>query len=263
MDLVVAYLPAWLGALRRRHQFRDVRAFCLFLGYPKSGHSLVGALLDAHPDAVVSHELHALKYIAGGFRGPQIFHLILERSRKFASGGRERGGYVYDVPGQWQGRHRRLLVLGDKKGEGTTRWLPSQLDRLRRRIDVPLRFIHVVRNPFDNISRIALRREKPLDVAAEHYFGLCATVDALRSELNAEEVLDLRHEEFVGDPASHLARLCDFLGLSVTPHYIEACAAIVSPSPHRSRFDASWSPELIAEVEERMGRFPFLEGYAW
>jgi hypothetical protein len=263
VDLALAFLPAWWGGLRGKHRFHDVRVFCLFLGYPKSGHSLVGALLDAHPDVAISHELHALKYAAAGFREHQIYHLILKRSSDFSRGGRERGGYVYDVAGQWQGRHRNLRVIGDKKGEGTTLWLPSQLDRLRRRIGAALRFIHVVRNPFDNIARIALRREKTLEAAADHYFALCATVTALERRLGSGELFEIRHEVFVRDPRSSLVRLCGFLGIDPSPEYLEACSRVVSPTPHRSRFDAPWSHRLIADVQARMRAIRYLEGYTW
>jgi hypothetical protein len=34
--------------------FADVHAFCLFVGYSRSGHSLVGALLDAHPGITIA-----------------------------------------------------------------------------------------------------------------------------------------------------------------------------------------------------------------
>ena len=35
----------------------EVKAFCLFIGYPRSGHSLIGALLDAHESVAMAHEL--------------------------------------------------------------------------------------------------------------------------------------------------------------------------------------------------------------
>jgi len=43
-------LPVLPDARRYRRHFDAVRTFCLFIGYPRSGHSLVGSLLDAHPD---------------------------------------------------------------------------------------------------------------------------------------------------------------------------------------------------------------------
>ena len=34
----------------------NVRIFFIFLGYPRSGHTILGALMDAHPNMVISHQ---------------------------------------------------------------------------------------------------------------------------------------------------------------------------------------------------------------
>ena len=46
--------------------FETIQLYCMFVGYPRSGHSLVGTLLDAHPDIVIAHELDALRHIRAG-----------------------------------------------------------------------------------------------------------------------------------------------------------------------------------------------------
>ena len=40
-----------------------MHAFCLFVGYSRSGHSLVGALLDAHPEITIAHQVNGLKLV--------------------------------------------------------------------------------------------------------------------------------------------------------------------------------------------------------
>ena len=42
--------------------YDELRAFCLFMGYTRSGHSLVGACLDAHPEAAIAHEAKIFEY---------------------------------------------------------------------------------------------------------------------------------------------------------------------------------------------------------
>ena len=61
------YVSSRLDGFRLRHDFDDVRGFVIFVGQPRTGHSLVGALLDAHPNALIAHELDALKYVAAGY----------------------------------------------------------------------------------------------------------------------------------------------------------------------------------------------------
>jgi hypothetical protein len=37
--------------------FSNVRTFILFVGYPRSGHSLIGSIMDAHPNVIIAHEV--------------------------------------------------------------------------------------------------------------------------------------------------------------------------------------------------------------
>ena len=159
-----------LGFLNRK-LFEEVRTYCMFVGYPRSGHTLIGALLDAHPMMIVAHELDVLRYVSAGFNRLQIYYLLLRTSRVFAEEGRERGGYFYNVPNQWQGKFRKLRVIGDKKGEGTIWKLlinPGLLQRLRSKVGIPVRCIHVVRNPYDNIARISLRNNLTMDSSLDY-----------------------------------------------------------------------------------------------
>jgi hypothetical protein len=60
---------------RDRRMFEQIEA-CLFIGYPRSGHSLIGSLIDAHPHAALGHELDLLKYVYCA-RAPASFTLRL------------------------------------------------------------------------------------------------------------------------------------------------------------------------------------------
>jgi len=68
--------------------YPDLRAFCLFASYGRSGHSLVGSLLDAHPDVVIAHEANALRLVAEGTKRDELFETLLENSRRSFSRGR-------------------------------------------------------------------------------------------------------------------------------------------------------------------------------
>jgi hypothetical protein len=265
-----ARLPAaWLRSRRAagRERFQDVSAFCLFVGYPRSGHSLIGALLDAHPDMIVAHELHVLRYLRYGFDRDQIFSLLLERSRQQAAAGREATGYSYRVPGQWQGRYRQLRVIGDKRGGGSIRKLcahPHLLERLRRVVDVPLRFVHVLRNPFDNVASLYQRgRGRSLEACLDRYLAMLEGVAELRGRLAADELLDVRHEAFVADPRAELSRLCRFLSVEPGADYLDACAAIVWPEVQRRRDEICWPEPCRKRLEARIERHEVLEGYGF
>jgi hypothetical protein len=260
-----AFARSAIDAARHGRQFAEVEAYCMFIGYPRSGHSLVGSLLDAHPDVVIAHELDALRYVDLGFRRRQIWALLMANADRFtAKGRRTNTDYDYAVPGQWQGRTEQPKVLGDKKGRASTLRLgrsPELLDVVRRRMGVPLRVVHVVRNPYDNIATMLARGEPDLESAVAAYEDLVRTNADLRRRLTAEELVEVRHEDLLARPQPELGRLIAHLGLPVPDGYLEACASILFPSPKQTRGSAPWTPGLQARVAALIDGHDFLAGY--
>lgn len=262
----------------RRHPpagLDTVEGFIVFVGYPRSGHSLVGALLDAHPEIAVAHELDVLNLRAGGFDRAQIVTLALENSARLARIGRQWGGYDYHVPGGWQGRWTRLRLVGDKRGGETSRRLweqPEILDRFERFIGLPLRVIHVVRDPADNVATMVrharLRADSARDdgtrlaQALSHYAALVRANVRFLDGAPAGRAVTLWHEDMVADPRRRLADLARFLGVAADDAYLDACAAVVQPSPRRSRDEVAWSPEHRAALDRIVASAPFLARYA-
>ena len=242
-----------------------LRAYCMFIGYPRSGHSLVGALLNAHPNIVIAHELSALEYLK--FRPTQgsLTALLLQRDREFVAGGLHWSGYDYAVPGQWQGRYAALEVVGDKKGATSTTILgkrPDLLATLRRVVGVPLRVIHHVRNPHDNIATWARKSERTLANAADLFFEYAAiNRDLLARHLDADEWILSHHDDLIADPKAELARLLAFLGGTGDDGFLEACAGAVFDSPKRTRDEAAWPPGLVDDIAKRIAEFDFLRRY--
>lgn len=265
LTLAWDYPRSLVGGWRQGGRCDEIRTFCLFVGYPRSGHSLVGALLDAHPHALLAHEQQALRYVRAGFSRRQLLFLLADNSRRFAAGLANTPRYSYHVPRQWQGRvDGRLSVIGDKGAWGSTLALarrPALLDRLRALVRAEVKIIHIVRNPFDTIARMAEREEVGLDRAIEHYFGLAQTVAGLEKQLAATDFIAIQHEDFINAPRDGLARLCAFLGLTAPDDYLAACTQIVFPSPRRSRHEAAWDERQIERVQGRCSGFHFLSGY--
>jgi hypothetical protein len=247
-------------------------AFCLFIGYPRSGHSLIGALLDAHPDAAIAHEINVLALIAGnGMDRDELFRTLLRVSESDAGRklGRRATGYSYAVPGQWQGYVRELRVIGAKAGEKTTRWLgrdPGELTKLRRLVRAPVRLVHVTRNPYDSIARMAAttkggQPERTLANAIDFLRRLARINDRLIRS-GKVDILTIRHELFVRDPRADLLRLAEFLEIDRDPAWLKACAQIVFPTPQRARDAVAWTDDERAAVEEITPSSPGTHGRA-
>ena len=105
-----------------------IKSFVLFIGYARSGHSIVAALLDAHPHIAMSHELHIMKRWDTSYRKNSIktridlFNEILDNTidtisglQGFRSPNLTRKYYTLDVPGLYQGKYEDYLqIIGDK-----------------------------------------------------------------------------------------------------------------------------------------------------
>jgi 8-oxo-dGTP pyrophosphatase MutT (NUDIX family) len=254
-----------------RASFVGLRRFCLFVGQSRSGHSVVGTLLNAHRHAVIAHGIDVLDFLRAGVGREDLLLLLLARDRWLGERSRRIGGYSYDIPGLWLGHHDAMEIIGDKRAGATSRHLaedPGLLRRLAEELGLPLLLIHHVRNPWDNISSIWSRKtlgtERSLPETIEHYFemveGAIAGIDALPPGSGWTRTY---HEALIADPRGVLRGLCDLLGLEADDAYLDACAGFVHTSPRRTRFDAPWTPALIDEVTERARGFDFLAGYGF
>lgn len=246
--------------------YDEIECYCMFIGYPRSGHTLVGSLLDAHPDVVISHELDALRYLRAGFSREQIFSLILHKDKVFTGKGREWTGYDYAIEGLWQGRYRNLKVIGDKKGGGSSRHLqakPDIIKKLRETVQLPIKLIHIVRHPLDNIATHKRKWsvQPSLQEAIDSYFKRVEANAKLKSEVAENEWCELSHEEFIDQPEASLTKLIEFLEVEPYEDYIKAAAEKVFKSPSNSRNKIEWPQEMIDQVAERSQKYDFLKDY--
>ena len=145
-----------------------VKKFVFFVGYARSGHSIIGSLMDAHPHVVISNEFflftkfNVLNKATDSTWKDNLFKSLYTRSLNVASTKLQKAvkGYTLAVDDLWQGKFEdHIEVIGDKSGGMTT--IAYQQDKnkfrtnykiLKEKVTVPLRIIHAVRNPFDIIS---------------------------------------------------------------------------------------------------------------
>jgi hypothetical protein len=268
-DTARRFVSTSLRSARHPGRFRHVETICIFLGHVKSGGTLIGALLDAHPDAVVADEIDVLRYLRAGFRREQIFDLLLKGSKREARKGRVTARrlepYSLAVPTQWQGRYDVLRVIGESRAGPTTRRFghdPRLLPRLYERMGaVRPRFIHVVRNPYDPIAAMIVRGKRSFADASSDYARQCRTLLELRERIQPEDLLTVRYEDFVGNPEEGLERVCGFLGIEASDDYRAACARIVDPAFRPERLLIDWRPQQIGAVRALIEQIPFLDRY--
>lgn len=264
-------LAAFLGRAavdgwRYRRVFRDVECFFFLVGYTRSGSTLLGSLLNAHPEMVIAHEADIMRYVRPGITRDQLFAILLDRDRQFAAIGRKWSGFDYAVQGHDQGTFARLRVIGDKHADKAAQHLhndPRRLDRLRSVVRVPIRAVHLVRNPYDTIASIARNRELPLARAIGIYRAFGVAVDDVLSRLGADELLEIRYETITADTVGSLSSIFGFLGVEASDDYLKDCAALVDSAGRPGHRAFAWPSIERRKVEELIAARPVLAGYTF
>ena len=252
--------------------------WCSFLSCERSGHSLVAALLDAHPEVVLSSEYQILDHFIWGFRREAIAAILIEDvktlpfNRSRVHGGARNAGYTYSVESQWQGRFRTLRVLGDKNGSGDTHRFarrPWLIGRIEETMQVPVRIVHMYRNPYDVIATIARRNAtrstRPISIseALTEVRALTEIHANMIRQRGPGKIYSLKFETFLNAPQQELRSVLEWLGPTVDQDYLQACAAICFATENITRHKVEWTPKQLSGVALMIEGTPFLRGYTY
>ena len=293
---------------------KKIQHFLFFIGYQRSGHSIVGSILDAHPHIVVSHELQLLKewdpaFNTRGNKGmklKKLYNKIYENSVLSSCNKRKESakGYTLEIRPSWQGRYDQYIqIIGDKSGGGATvAYLRNKTEfimhykQLKALLPVPIKVIHVIRNPYDNIAteilyQLGIRelgygnapnfvtKLKNNDTAVElvsedeevlfkvsirRYFNMAHAVTDLITLIGRSNVLVVHHRDLVHQPRQTIADMLSFLGVEAKQDYLQACASKVFRQVNQSRKLIVWQDKLRRLVKKRMIFYPdFFKGYSF
>jgi hypothetical protein len=259
---IASYWQSLVPALVYRQAFRDVRTYALFVGNPHSGCALVASLLNAHRHTLIAHDTNTLDLVQRRFTRSQLFWLLQSRDSAFEQAGRHSTGYDYCVRGQWQSRNENLLVVGGHH-PATTRTLGERTDllrQLRKTVRVPVKIVHVVRNPLDCIASLHRRERLPLAEAVEHYLENSA-INRWLAHTSPDGVHTMHLEDLVQRPATRLSELCGFLELDAPADYLRACGKSMFAQPRMARHLVAWPPVLLHRLQNRCQTIPFLQCY--
>lgn len=250
---------AWAPPASRevRGKLAAYERFVLFVGYPGSGHTLAGSILNAHPQALVANELDALFYLHNGLRRDRIVNAIARHERKFDRHARQNPkGYSYKFPGDSLDHKATIHVLGDKKGYPTARRLakhPWLADTIRRELGPELRVVHVVRNPFDLAASFAKRSDTLISAAWK--LQEMAKFVQLNRNLFADDIWHTVHfEDLIAQPRHELTRLLEFVGLDAREAVFDGVLPQLFDAPPHPAADRTWTGDVAAAVAET-GRF--------
>ena len=243
----------------------------MFVGQGRSGHSILGDLIDAHPNALCAQEYNLCKYfILHQERHEERRRAFLNEVQRNSNPSRTK----YVVKGQWQNQYKELYALGACAAGKTSEQLRGSIDLLKKInafTNLPIKLIHVVRNPFDMITTKILKRpNKDLPLWIHIFHERARWVAQIEQELQEDttnniSLLRLRQEDFINNTEGTLKKACDYLELSSDKDYLNACSDIVFKKPRQTRYkiEEQWTSELKDKLLEGIKEYDYLSHYTF
>lgn len=213
--------------------------FPFLVGCPRSGTTLLQAMLDAHPQVAVPPESHFIprlvRRFSAGWHGSARagrFADALFEGRRFDYWGIPRERVIALIeehePADVAAAVRLLFATwaADAGKPGYADKTPRYLGHVERLAALlpEARFVHLIRDGRDVSLSLAESFERGPQSAAQGALYWSARVDAGRRQGDAvgpDRYLELRYEELVADPEPELRRMCGFLGLAFEPAMLE------------------------------------------
>ena len=275
----------------------SVETFLIFIGWPRSCHSIIGSMLDAHPNVIVAHEFFLFLNMSQDLRltrGRALLYNELYRNSYMSANGGWRNnnntqkGYSLDIDGSWQGRFTKLKVIGDKCGGDTTR-MYSRKSRLfktlyqllRNSVKVPIKVLQVIRNPFDMIATLTLyrgsgirevkvnatvshkyRNHTVLRKAANSILEIANSVSRMVPDVRLSP-LQVYCEDLIAHPTETMSKICEYLNLECSSEFLQMCADKTFKSVSMSRHLVEWDLDMLSSLIKEIKTFPFFRRYSF
>jgi sulfotransferase famil protein len=219
-------------------RYSQLRSFCLVVGADAEAVETVRSSIDAHPAALVT-------------RGLDLFK---EGSLRFQKRGRFLRTVTGRLPANEAGDHQLIGVSGGTSTLATLQQSPERLRELGDLVEVPVKVVSALRNPFVEAAAAGAPRVKMRELRARHE-------TLMRIEDHGVEVLHVGFEELLGDVPGELTRLCRFLGLAPEPDYLRACGLRATEDTGLAGERRSLTTKQVRRVRVMVDEFPWLEVY--
>lgn len=272
-----------------------VEKFVFFIGYPRSGHSIIGSYMDSHPNMIIAHEYPLFKTLKVNRMSKfEIFNRLYKKSfDELQQGWRgsinvQNKGYSLALDGLWQATFDKLKVIGNKHGGATVQFYRKDprrfvflLDYLKKTVTVPIYVIHVVRNPFDMIATQSLytftrvpgvkvnaslenkfNKPKLLTSVAEDMLERAKVAGEMINKFRLP-TLQLYHEDLIHDPVQVMKSVCGFLEVGCSDYYLKKCKEKTFSSSSKSRYVVVWPQSLIQSLLQQIRNITFFSNYSF
>lgn len=241
----------------------DFKTFSLIIGNSRSGSTILGSIVDAHPNAIVANETMASQAFWKEMSKGEILDEIIANSSANYRSGRQSEDYQYQIGASPESKSS-VCVYGDKIWNPATLLLHGDYDlisRLESQLAARVVLIASIRNPFDAIATMHRRSQAPIKDRIRWFFMHCEALAAIEEKTAQSDFLISYHEQLIDCPNEEISRICRALMLPVNDQHLANVKRLLYRRPSKSGAALDWKLAEVEEVLERMQRFPFLTVY--
>jgi hypothetical protein len=254
----------------------------MFIGFGRSGHSIVGQIVNAHPNALIADEANIFEDLGTEPTLQQTLNYLIERDRAFAlrwynkDSPLHRGDPLrrllkprgkrrnFHFPGLSQGFVKLPSVVGNSKAGYTTRHVaeaPQLVPRFERAVGLPMKFVSLVRNPYDMIASGMRRRAAAFDDICSGFEHMASMLKSSLETLSEYPVLQLRQEDLLTDTDAEIDRLFSFLELPTSSEFKRIVRERLFSAPDRSRHKVPEVMQNRKRIDTLIESYDFFDGY--
>ena len=84
-----------------------------------------------------------------------------------------------------------------------------------------------------------------------------------RDLLDRDTILDVNGLELVQKPVETMSNICQFIGITCSEDFLQACAKVVDPKPSITRHFVVWPQDLLDQVFSMINKYSFLSQYTF
>ena len=245
--------------------FDTLRAYVIFMRYKRSGSALLVNLLDAHPNAIFVRNEEMYRTFSRFNNPEQLYNHLYTSAKRYQNRPFSANGYKYPIKGV--GEVTDPVVIGHKSSTRT--FLPvahsnEKLAEFQNAVNLPLKFLHLVRSPFDQVNarwqqKEFRRKNAPLDALIEHVAEQTEGNAKMRAQAGLTDYYQVHYEDLKKSPVSTMAAVCHFLGLPVQSEYLSRCDMLVDGATDE-KIATTWTKESKAKVYALCDKYPEFYG---
>ena len=284
-DKKLQNFPGW--RLLNDSEIDGLQSFLFFVGWSHSCSSVVGSLLDAHPNIIVAHEYFAIRKLPDLRNRRILFNNLYKNSYNTAIQGWRSNkatvkNYNFNMIGSWQGRFSNLKVIGDKSAFDSVVQYNKRGRKLYEQfgsdVKLPLKTLYVIRNPFDIIATRVLYSANPargkiaatptnkvtdfdrLKRATETFIQTSNDIMHMLADLKLSPH-QVHCDDLIADPIKTVSDICDYLEVECSAEYLQMCDDKIFKEPSMTRNLVTWDPKTLPSLTNDLKTFPFFSRY--